>query len=208
MTKDAILQNHTIQNYYRFQSAIYDATRWSFLFGRKRIIDLLQFDQTPAHIFEVGCGTGKNLVQLTKLFPHAQLTGIDVSEDMLALAQKKFEGNDRVKLIDRAYGQDFQFDGSAPDVVLFSYALTMINPQYAELIAKAQSDLKPGGHIAVVDFHSSPVGWFKRHMLGHHVRMDGHLDPVLKQHFRPVHSEQCKAYGGLWNYFLFIGLKE
>jgi ubiquinone/menaquinone biosynthesis C-methylase UbiE len=52
----------SLRGYYRLHSKIYDATRWSFLFGRHRLIELVASHKTPTRILEVGCGTGTNLV--------------------------------------------------------------------------------------------------------------------------------------------------
>ena len=38
-----------------------------------------------------------------------------------------------------------------------------------------------------------------------HVRMEGHLRPALGPGLRSVHDEVRSAYGGLWEYFLFVG---
>ncbi len=208
LIKDAFSQNQTIRNYYQFQAKIYDATRWSFLFGRKKIVDLLSFETPPRHLVEIGCGTGVNLEQLALRFPEARITGIDVSKDMLAKARKKLGAFPNVHLMERSYASELSCWSETPDLILFSYALTMINPQYSSLIQQAQKDLRPGGKIAVVDFHHTKVKWFEQHMKNNHVKMEGHLNPLLESHFKPLYSKTRKAYGGLWNYFLFVGQKK
>lgn len=197
--------DRALSKYYRFQSRIYDFTRWSFLFGRARIIRELPFEQNePLRILEVGCGTGRNLVPLARRFPNARITGIDLSADMLAIAGKKiavFEG--RVDTVHGAFGVDV-FDESF-DVVLFSYCLTMVNPGWKELIRLAKLSTKRGGIVAVVDFYDSALPLFKRHMAGHHVRMEAHLLPELNRHFRVEKAKVNKAYGGVWRWFSFVG---
>jgi len=197
-----------MQRYYRLQSKIYDATRWTFLFGRKRIIRKLPVSERTAtlDILEVGCGTGYNLERLARRFPNARLTGMDVSADMLQRSAKRLSiWSDRIVLLEQPYGEEnLSFKGKF-DLILFSYSLTMINPQWEALIAQAKLDLKPGGMIAVVDFSDSPFPWFKRHMANNHVRMDGHLLPVLKNLFLPVEANIRKAYAGFWQYLIFIG---
>jgi len=84
----------------------------------------------------------------------------------------------------------------------------MMHKNWESVIEYAQQDLKPGGLIAVVDFHDSSFSWFKRWMGMNHVRMDGHLLPRLQSLFRSLHLEVNHAYGGLWSYFLFIGQTE
>lgn len=197
-----------IQQYYKFQSTIYDWTRWSFLFGRKAILQELPFAHEEAfHLLEVGCGTGHNLRYLAKYYPEARLTGMDVSTDMLRQAKSRLTGHEGLVLLDQPY-QNTRYTWTGKlDAVLFSYALSMINPQWSSLIVQAYKDLKPGGIIAVVDFHDSRYPFFKRHMGHHHVRMDSHLLPVLADHFLPAQTMVNTAYLGLWQYMIWIGKK-
>ncbi len=209
-TEDITSQNQTMRRYYRLQSKIYDATRWTFLFGRNRILKLLPFpDNANIHLLEIGCGTGYNLARLARIFPNAKLTGMDVSGDMINLAKKNTKAYaDRVVLLEKPYMPDETAFTGKVDVILFSYSLTMINPQWRDLILKAKADLKSGGAIAVVDFHDSRFGWFKRHMGNNHVRMDSHLLPLLQTEFDPLVEEVKSAYGGVWEYMLFVGKKK
>lgn len=202
-------QNNTMQQYYVLQSKIYDLTRWSFLFGRRAVIQHMPLQTSQPHrILEVGCGTGYNLRLLARRFPKARLTGLDVSSHMIeraARATKAWSG--RVELEQRPYKLgDPRYEGRM-DAILFSYALTMINPQWEELLQQAKADLKPGGIIAVADFHDSRFQWFKTHMGHNHVRMDSHLTPKLEQAFQPLSKSVRPAYGGVWEYFVFVGRK-
>jgi S-adenosylmethionine-diacylgycerolhomoserine-N-methlytransferase len=205
-----IEQNQNIQRYYRLQSKIYDATRWSFLFGRKQIIREIPLPDDGAwQILEIGFGTGYNLGRLAKRFSKAQFFGLDVSEDMQRLATKNLKAyEDRVHLEARPYLYGETAWHGKFDAILFSYSLTMINPQWKDLIMQAKEDLKPGGFIAVTDFHDSRNQWFKNHMALNHVRMDSHLVPVLEEQFQPVVNEVKSAYSGIWNYMVFVGRKQ
>ncbi len=206
-TKDAGQQAKTIQQYYQWQSKIYDLTRWSFLFGRKKIVELLPVDrQAELNILEVGCGTGFNLQRMAKFFPKAKFTGVDVSADMLTIARQNNKANlSRMDFVEAPYGPEgVNFPGQM-DIILFSYSLTMINPQWSSLLDQATLDLKPEGNIAVVDFHDSQFQWFKNHMGNHHVRMDSHLQEYLEKNCVSLHNQSQKAYLGIWEYLLFIG---
>lgn len=202
-------QNQTMQRYYVLQSQIYDLTRWSFLFGRRLVVRKLPLEPGQPHqILEVGCGTGYNLRLLAKRFPKAQLTGLDVSEHMVSKAAQATQAyTQRVSLEERPYTLGDTRRHGQLDAVLFSYSLTMINPQWASLLQQAKADLKPGGCIAVVDFYDSRFPWFKQHMGNNHVRMDRHLSPMLEQVFDTVEHQVKPAYGGLWDYFIYIGRK-
>ena len=93
------------------------------------------------------------------------------------------------------------------DLVLFSYSLTMMNPGWQEAIDAAFNDLASGGFIAATDFHNSPLPFFKRWMGVNHVRMDGHIVPELEQRFKAKEHHINNAYGGIWQYFMFVGEK-
>lgn len=196
-----------MRRYYRIHAAVYDATRWAFLFGRKKILQYLP-DGNDRLIVEVGCGTGYNLKRLMRRNPDWQLIGIDVSPDMLARASRATAPcSRRVRLFGQAYGTGVPPLPESPDMILFSYALTMFNPGWEAAIGQAWNDLKPGGCIAVVDFHDTPSRLFRHWMGMNHVRMDGHLLPLLEQRFHPVRKEERSAFGGLWRYFIFVGRK-
>lgn len=188
-----------LRRYYALHVRLYDATRWSFLFGREAVLKTLMHTQTPARILEVGCGTGRNLRSLKKWFPHAAITGVDLSADMLNVAAQKVKD---VTLMQRAYDSPLSGDF---DLVLFSYALTMFNPGWEAAIDAAHRDLRSGGCIAVVDFSHTRFDFFRRWMAVNHVRMEAHLWPELLRRFDVCHLHTTPAYGGLWHYGMFIG---
>ena len=198
-----------IERYYKFHSRIYDATRWSFLFGRTAILGPVKAaNPTPGRILEVGCGTGKNIVNLCRHFPRATVTGVDLSETMLAVARTKLaEFGDRARLLHQAYNAPLNPPEGGFDLVLFSYALTMFNPGFETAIEAAHADLAPGGCIAVVDFHDTRFPWFEKWMGVNHVRMNGQLRPLLQARFKPETDELLDAYGGVWRYLTFVGRK-
>lgn len=197
-----------LERYYRFHSRIYDATRWSFLFGREEILRrVARVNSHPRRILEVGCGTGRNIASLRRRFPHAHITGVDLSEQMLAIAAGKVR-DDKTTLLCRAYSAPVRGEGAPYDLVLFSYALSMFNPGWEQAINAAREDLAEGGCVAVVDFSHSRFGWFRQWMGVNHVRMEGHLWPRLTERFVPVVDERLAAYVGVWNYGLFMGRKQ
>jgi len=202
-------QTAYMQQYYKLQSKIYDSTRWSFLFGRKRIIKEIPLPwDTTGTILEVGCGTGYNLKRLAKQFPKAKIIGLDVSNHMTDLAKKNTARmKNHVQVIHAPYSTDHNLFEGPIEAVLFSYSLTMINPQWKDLILQAKKDLRTGGIIAVTDFHDSSNKWFKSHMSNHHVRMDSHLLPVLETEFTPILQKVARAYAGVWHFLLFTGKK-
>jgi S-adenosylmethionine-diacylgycerolhomoserine-N-methlytransferase len=199
-------KHRAIERYYRVHAGIYDLTRWSFLWGREALVRRVADYLSPVRILEVGCGTGKNLQHLGRLFPQAQLWGLDLSEDMLAVATKKlYHLAHRLTLIQASYDHPVEAEPHF-DLVVFSYALSMFNPGWEQALAAASRDLITGGAVAVVDFHDSGSTAFKHWMGLNHVRLDGHLLPHLQSHFSSLNCSVRPAYGGLWSYVIFIGL--
>lgn len=199
-------QDEKMRGYYRFHARIYDATRWLFLFGRNEIIDCLPFASNDfLTIIEVGCGTGTNLLNLAKRYPNAHFIGIDVSMDMLSKTEKKLsQAGVSFTLHYRPYGAaDFELPQA--DIILFSYCLTMVNPDWQILLERAVIDLKPMGNLAFVDFHGTRWQWFRRWMQVNHVEMTGVHLTFLQKILPKNRFAVKKAYGGLWEYFWFLG---
>lgn len=214
-------QMSNLQRYYRLHALVYDATRWAFLFGRTEVLRRLPSadelraatsDKSGAasrrlRILEVGCGTGVNLAYLARKYPEAELVGVDLSGDMLRKARAKLKRHgDRVTLLEEPY-QAGGNAGDGFDLVLFSYSLSMINPQWAEVLDQAKADLRPGGMVAAVDFSDSKYVGFRNHMSRNHVMVTGHLLPGLRERFEPVLDVERGVYLGWWKYLIFHGRK-
>lgn len=197
-----------MEKYYRWHAPVYDITRWTFLFGRRRLIHLVIQESHPQNILEIGCGTGTNLVRIWKTDPEVMLTGLDASAFMLDYCRRKLDrAGARATLLHRVYNETCSPDPK-PDLILFSHSLSMINPGWELALDLASRDLRPGGVIAVVDFHDSPAGWFRNWMKYNHVIMEGHLLPALRERFTPLTEEIRPVFGGMWKYLLFIGKNE
>ena len=145
-----------MDNVYRYQRHIYDATRRNYLLGRDRLISELA-PPRGGTVLEVGCGTGRNLIALAKRYPSARFYGIDISTEMLKTARAAIARHgvyDRISLAEadaltanprELFGRD-DFDR-----IFFSYALSMI-PDWTGALVHAASLLTPGGRLHVVDF--------------------------------------------------------
>jgi S-adenosylmethionine-diacylgycerolhomoserine-N-methlytransferase len=145
-----------MDNVYRYQRHIYDATRHHYLLGRDRLIAELAPPPGGA-VLEIGCGTGRNLIALAKRYPAAKLYGIDISTEMLRTAKAAVARHgvyDRIRLAEAdavTFNAVELFSRGAFDRIFFSYTLSMI-PDWTGALAHAASLLKPGGRLQVVDF--------------------------------------------------------
>lgn len=141
---------------YRRQRHIYDGTRRYYLLGRDRLIAGLG-PSAGASVLEIGCGTGRNLVQAARLYPDARFFGIDVSTEMLTSAISAISRCDLAGRIRVAHGDATAFDPQplfgipAFDHVMISYSLSMI-PDWRRVLEAAAMRLKPSGSLHIVDF--------------------------------------------------------
>lgn len=197
-----------LNQYYVRHARIYNTSRWTFLFGRKSIVkevSLAYPDQL--NILEIGCGTGYNLLNLANAYPNASITGIDLSKEMLDVCNHKIQQNKlNIKIINEPYTKD-RFENKF-ELILCSYSLSMMGIHATEVLEAAYHDLKPGGVFTAVDFHRSKFNFFTNHMKKNHVQMNGSLLEHLKTLFPNHKTKVLNAYLGLWQYFIFIGLKE
>lgn len=141
---------------YRWQRYIYDTTRRYYLLGRDRLIADLRA-AAGATILEIGCGTGRNLIQAARCYPSARFFGIDVSTEMLMSATSSVARCGLTDRIHLAHGDATAFDARALfgivafDRILVSYSLSMI-PDWPRVLDAAISHLAAGGSLHVVDF--------------------------------------------------------
>jgi S-adenosylmethionine-diacylgycerolhomoserine-N-methlytransferase len=141
---------------YRHQRFIYDLTRRYYLLGRDRL--LTELAPAPGGtLLEIGCGTGRNLVQAARLYPGAHCYGLDVSDVMLQTARTNITRAGLGTRITLADGDAHLFEPAALfglasfDRIFVSYVLSMV-PRWPEVIEGALRCLGPSGSLHIVDF--------------------------------------------------------
>jgi S-adenosylmethionine-diacylgycerolhomoserine-N-methlytransferase len=140
---------------YRVQRHIYDVTRAYYLLGRNERIAALA-PPAGGSVLEIGCGTGRNLIQLARTYPDAAVYGVDISDEMLVSAATAVERHGLRQRVKLAQGDATRFDGRAfnkpsYDRVMFSYTLSMIQ-DWQQALERAADVLAPAGELHVVDF--------------------------------------------------------
>ncbi|HAW82091.1 MAG TPA: class I SAM-dependent methyltransferase, partial [Balneola sp.] len=114
----------SVSSYYKVHSKIYDLTRWSILFGRDRLLEVIPTDFQPERVLDLGCGTGKHLVKLAERFPEAKIIGVDASKEMLNKASVKIKSFDHIELAHTTLNT-FLNSNNSFDLIVCSYSLTM-----------------------------------------------------------------------------------
>lgn len=117
--------------------------------------DLVEFVPTGAEVLDVGTGPGVLLVELAERRPDLSVTGVDLSTDMVAAAQRNLRGfGDRA----RARVADvtrLPFDDGAFDVIVTSFSMHHWDDPEAATPELARV-LRPGGRLYVYDFDGAP----------------------------------------------------
>jgi S-adenosylmethionine-diacylgycerolhomoserine-N-methlytransferase len=152
---------------YRWQRHIYDLTRMPYLLGRDQLIAELR-PSAGAAVFEIGCGTGRNLIRIARTYPGVECFGIDVSRVMLDTARRSIaaaglESRIRLAQADAVTADPaLLFGRSSFDRIMISYALSMI-PPWREALSHAVTLLGPRGALCLVDFgdQAGLPAWFR-----------------------------------------------
>ncbi|RYD14503.1 MAG: methyltransferase domain-containing protein [Lysobacteraceae bacterium] len=143
-----------LTRFYSAQSAHYDAFRERLLAGRAELVASIELP-AEARIIELGGGTGRNAEFFgERLARIASYEVVDLCAPLLARARERARRIPQMHVIE---ADATRWQPAVPaDVVILSYALTMI-PDWRAAIDNAVAMLRPGGVLAVVDFHVSPA---------------------------------------------------
>ncbi len=156
----------------------------------QKLEDLVRWVK-PGCIVDKGCGTGKLLVELSKLYPDSRLVGVDLSREFLRVCDENTYATDDVTLV---FGNIIERNvppGSATTVVFSSvmhevhsyngYDVTQID----RALASAVEELAPGGHVVIRDGVSpEPATW--------RLRL---LTPQVRETFARFAREFCQGRG-------------
>ncbi len=140
-----------LDGFYAGQAQHYDRFREKLLPGRAELVDAVaaRLPETGGTLVELGCGTGRNLAFLGERRRRLwHVWGVDLCPSLLRQAEARGWS-------DVAWVADDATRWRPPvpvDAVLCSYSLTMI-PEWFAAIDNAIAMLRPGGTLAVVDFH-------------------------------------------------------
>jgi trans-aconitate 2-methyltransferase len=99
--------------------------------------------ENPAHIIDLGCGTGNSTEQLHRRWPEAALTGLDSSATMLAQAQHNHPDWHWIKSTIEEWAADTIYE------LVFSNAALHWVPDHARLFPRLLSYVALGGALAV-----------------------------------------------------------
>ncbi len=130
---------------------------WPLLVRRRVLRSIDGLGITPgAKVLEVGIGTGLSM----PAYPlHADVTGIDLSDEMLAQARLKIarEGWEHIN-VQAMNAQKLDFPDHSFDFVTTFHVVSVVsNPQ--EMMAEITRVVKPGGKVLIINHFRSENPW-------------------------------------------------
>jgi phosphatidylethanolamine/phosphatidyl-N-methylethanolamine N-methyltransferase len=145
-----------VKTSYKRWAGVYDRVFGAVLQdGRNKLLQQVAKLQ-PTSILEIGVGTG---LLLPHYPPNARVVGIDVSEDMLAIARERISKhhltNASVQLAD---GESLPFKDGEFECVVLPYVIS-VTPDPKALIRQAIRLCSPDGHIIIANHFSGPKSW-------------------------------------------------
>ncbi|MGC6173015.1 class I SAM-dependent methyltransferase [Lacrimispora sp. 38-1] len=113
-------------------------------------------------LLDVGCGTGNSIERLKNEFPEKKYIGIDLAENMIAVAKKK-----RIPGANFVVGdaENLPFKEAQFDVIICKESFHHY-PHVEKFFQSAYRTLKPGGRLIILDMAIPAVGrWINNHIL-------------------------------------------
>ncbi len=159
-----------------FHPRVFDDLEWAQAYFRhnqesiaqtgRRLGKLLtKLDARRGHLVDLGCGFGGVDAEIAILHPELRVTGIDLSEPLLEIAEDLAERKtveDRVTFVTGDV-LDVDLPENSADIVVSSYMLHIVeNPQ--KMLAEIERIAKPGATILITDLRRVWVAWFEKRL--------------------------------------------
>lgn len=157
------MDSHTI---YKGMSKVYDLLDIIYFKNNSRNPrnTLLSFiNQQDVEIIDICTGTAANAITIANRNKNAQIVGIDISQEMLQIAEKKViqNGLNNIKLI-KMDASRTTFEDNTFDVIVISLVLHEIPNELAgKILLETKRILKPQGKLLVIEWEE-PQGFFQR----------------------------------------------
>lgn len=155
LSKIAVIDADAVRRAYARWAPVYDVSFGKIAdAGRMRAVKAI--NKRQGKVLEVGVGTG---ISLGRYDRHLEVTGIDLSPEMLARARERVvrEKLNHVADILEMDAGDLQFEDASFETVVAMYVMTVV-PDPEKVLAELERVCKPGGQVIIVNHFSSEQG--------------------------------------------------
>lgn len=153
---EVLITRAQVERSYRRYAPVYDLLFGASLGPGRLAVTRLVRRLAAQHVLEVGVGTGLTLAHYPVT---ARITGVDISRDMLAAAQRRVRPEDAGRIVLRAMDAEaMEFADASFDCVTLPYVLS-VTPNPDRLVAEVRRVCRPGGHIVIVNHFSGQRQW-------------------------------------------------
>ena len=128
-------------------------------------------------LLELGCGIGTDLVRFAK--GGAEVTGVDLSETALELAEKNARQAEVTMRLELANGEDMPFEDDAFDVV-YGHGVLQYTAEPQKMVAECRRVLRSDG-VAIFMVYNR-ISWLNGLSRLMHVELEHQDAPVLKKY--------------------------
>lgn len=125
-------------------------------------------DRKDLRILVFGCSTGEELFSLSALFPTATLIGLEINDEVLAIAQSRFEGFNTVRIL-RSSSE--AIDDEGPYDLVFANSVFCLHPDritaskidpdqfyhFQQVVGTLLHALKPSGIFCIKNSNYDPI---------------------------------------------------
>ena len=146
-----------VSRHYNFLSLVYDALDWPFEAFRYPRIRRMMCGDLGGKVLDAGVGTGKTLEYYP---PGASVTGVDLSEGMLARAEERVRHarcSVELKVMDAT---KLDFPDDTFDACVASYMFCVMSDQsQVPAVKELLRVTKPGGQVRILEHRYSRRPW-------------------------------------------------
>jgi phosphatidylethanolamine/phosphatidyl-N-methylethanolamine N-methyltransferase len=147
------MEIEAVNSSYRRWAPIYDRTFGAITRrGRARAVDYI--NRRSGKVLEVGVGTG---LSLRRYRPHLQVTGVDVSAEMLAKARAKAATLPAVIELRQMDARRLAYPDDHFDTVVAMYLVSVV-PEPERVVAEMARVCRPGGEVLILNHFARDKG--------------------------------------------------
>jgi len=145
--------------------------------AHRQLVD--QANIEPSHrVLDIGCGTGNLTLLVKRLYPRAEVVGLDPDPKALARARRKADERGSAARFDRGFADELPYAEASFDRVFSAFMLHHLALDVKEkTLREARRVLRSGGAFYALDFGGT--NGIIAHLFHHAHLADQHRIPVL-----------------------------